>query len=111
MKKDRTTNHQREQNIIAALIATDGIDKEEMEVKPEEIQKRQEVLLAYEHDIEACEAYLRIKPEIVVMAKNNYVKGAFYQLRAEKRTFTAITNKTANLIFDVNREKNTINME
>lgn len=73
MKKDRATNHQREQNIIAALIAKDGIDKEEMEAKTEELQKRQEVLLAYEHDIEDEEErsyFEEEKQEILKMEKD-----------------------------------------
>ncbi|WP_051586481.1 MobA/MobL family protein [Selenomonas sp. AE3005] len=52
LKSLRVSNHQREQSIISRLMIQDGIDKDTMEEKSQDMKQRQEVIFAYEPDIE-----------------------------------------------------------
>ena len=51
-KQLREMNHQREKDLITRLMIQDGIDKDLMEEKSQELKQRQEVIFAYEPDIE-----------------------------------------------------------
>ena len=51
-KRLRAVNHQREKDLIARLMIQDGIDKDTMEEKSQDLKQRQEVIFAYEPDIE-----------------------------------------------------------
>lgn len=51
-KRLRAVNHQREKDLIARLMIQDGIDKDTMEGKSQDLKQRQEVIFAYESDIE-----------------------------------------------------------
>lgn len=51
-KRLRAVNHQREKDLIARLMIQDGIDKDTMEEKSQDLKQRQEVIFAYESDIE-----------------------------------------------------------
>ena len=51
----RAVNHQREKDLITRLMIEDGIDKDAMEEKSQDLKQRQETIFAYEPDIEASD--------------------------------------------------------
>ena len=51
-KRLRAVNHQREKDLIARLMIQDGIDKDTMEEKSQDLKQRLDSIFAYEPDIE-----------------------------------------------------------
>ncbi|MBQ5502215.1 MAG: MobA/MobL family protein, partial [Selenomonas sp.] len=72
-KRLRAVNHQREKDLIARLMIQDGIDKDTMEEKSQELKQRLDSIFAYEPDIEDADErayFTEEKQKIQAMEKD-----------------------------------------
>ena len=72
-KRLRAVNHQREKDLIARLMIQDGIDKDTMEEKSQDLKQRLDSIFAYEPDIEDADErayFTEEKQKIQAMEKD-----------------------------------------